>query len=89
MNLFARHVALPAIAPAAIVGLYFTPVLLFGCINRGWLALAVALASTIAACVTAGTGIRASRRHDPAAIWWLLSTLILTVPIVLLLGPLG
>ena len=35
-----RHVALPAVAPAAIVGLYFTPVLLFGCVNRGLLALA-------------------------------------------------
>ncbi|HET9488425.1 MAG TPA: hypothetical protein VFR64_01530 [Methylomirabilota bacterium] len=89
MNLFARHVALPAIAPAAIVGLYFTPVLLFGCINRGLMALAVVLASSIAACVTAGASIRASRRHDPASAWWLLSALILTLPIVLLLGPLG
>ena len=89
MSLFVRHVALPALAPAAIVGLYFTPILLFGCINRGLLALAVVLASTVAACLTARTGIRASRRHDPASTWWLLSTLILTLPIVLLLGPLG
>jgi hypothetical protein len=89
MSLFVRHVALPALAPAAIVGLYFTPILLFGCINRGLLALAVVLGSTVAACLTARTGIRASRRHDPASAWWLLSTLILTLPIILLLGPLG
>jgi hypothetical protein len=30
-----RHVALPAVAPAAVIGLYFTPVLLFGCVNGG------------------------------------------------------
>ena len=35
-----RHVALPALAPAALVGLFFTPVMLFGCVNRGLLALA-------------------------------------------------
>src|SRR4029453_18260182 len=53
-----RHAALPAIAPAAIVGLYFTPVLLFGCVNRGLLALAVVLLSATAAFVTIGIGFR-------------------------------
>jgi hypothetical protein len=52
MNALARHLLIPATAPAALVGLYFTPVTLFGCVNRGWLALAVVLISAVAACVT-------------------------------------
>jgi hypothetical protein len=85
---FVRHVALPAIAPAALVGLYFTPVLLFGCVNRGLLALAVALLSAIGAFVTVGIALRLRRRGEPSG-WWVISTLILTAPLALLLGPLG
>jgi hypothetical protein len=83
-----RHVALPAVAPAAIIGLYFTPVLLFGCLNRGLLALAVVLLSAGAAFVTIGIGLREQARgRSPAR--WLISTAILTTPLVLVLGPLG
>ena len=83
-----RHVALPAVAPAAVIGLYFTPVLLFGCVNRGLLALAVVLLSAGAAFVTVGIGFRERARGHSSA-WWLISTVILTTPLVLLLGPLG
>ena len=83
-----RHVALPAVAPAAIVGLYFTPVLLFGCVNRGLLALAVVLLSAGAAFVTVGIGLR-ERASGRASAWWVISTVILTTPLVLVLGPLG
>jgi hypothetical protein len=89
MKVFVRHIALPAVAPAAVIGLYFTPVLLFGCVNRGLMALAVVLISAIAACVTSGIGVRARAQGRSSAQWWLLSTLILVVPIVLVLGPLG
>jgi choline-glycine betaine transporter len=89
MKVFVRHIALPAVAPAAVIGLYFTPVLLFGCVNRGLMALAVVLISAIAACVTSGVGVRARAQGRSSAQWWLLSTLILVVPIVLVLGPLG
>ena len=83
-----RHVALPAVAPAAVIGLYFTPVLLFGCVNRGLLALAVVLLSAGAAFVTVGIGLRERARAPPSA-RWLISTVILTTPLVLILGPLG
>ena len=89
MKVFVRHIALPAVAPAAVIGLYFTPVLLFGCGNRGLMAMAVVLISAIAACVTSGIGVRARAQGRSSAQWWLLSTLILVVPIVLVLGPLG
>ena len=84
-----RHVLLPAIAPLAIVGLYFTPVSLIGCADRGLLALLVVGLSTIAAFVTVGFAMRGRARGDPASSWWILSALILTLPLVLLLGPLG
>jgi hypothetical protein len=89
MKAFVGHIALPAVAPAAVIGLYFTPVLLFGCLNRGLMALAVVLISAIAACVTIGIGVRARAQCRSSAYWWLLSTLILVAPIVLVLGPLG
>ena len=85
---FLRHVALPAVAPAAIISLYFTPVLLFGCVHRGLLALAVVLLSAGAAFVTVGIGLREQARGRSSA-RWLVSTAILTTPLVLVLGPLG
>lgn len=89
MTRVVRHVLLPAVAPAALVGLYFTPVSVFGCATRGLLALAVVLTSAAGAFVAIGLGFRAQRRRDPSSSWWLLSAVILTVPLGLLLGPLG
>jgi hypothetical protein len=80
MNPFIKPVTLPAVAPAAVVGLYFTPVVLFGCVNRGL--MAIVLVSTVAAAVTIGIGVPSTGR-------WLLSTLILLLPIALVIGPLG
>jgi len=84
-----RHLLLPLPAPAAIVALYFTPVTLFGCANRGLMALAVALLSMTAACVTTAIGVRARARRDPSYSLWLLTSLILLLPAALLVGPLG
>jgi len=88
MSTLLRHVALPALAPLAVIGLYFTPVLLFGCVNRGLIALAVVLLSAAAAFVTIGMGFRARARGRSSG-WWIISALILTLPLVLILGPLG
>jgi hypothetical protein len=85
---FVKHVALPALAPAALIGLYFTPVLLFGCVNRGLLAVAVALVSAIGAFVTVGIALRLRAQGKPSGLW-ILSTAILTSPLALLVGPLG
>jgi hypothetical protein len=87
-NPFVRHVALPALAPAALIGLYFTPVLLFGCVNRGLLAVAVALVSAIGAFATVGIALRLRAQGKPSGLW-ILSTAILTSPLALLVGPLG
>jgi hypothetical protein len=84
------HLALPLLAPAAIVCLYFTPKAVFGCANRGLMALAVMFLAMIAAMVTAGKGIKAKKQGDQeASNWWILTTIILLFPLVLVFGPLG
>jgi len=85
-----RYLILPLISPATLSCLYFTPKTVFGCANRGYLALAVVLLSMIAAVPTAMTGAAAKRRGaNDEANWCLLTTLILVSPLVLLIGPLG
>jgi len=85
-----RHLILPSIAPATLICLYFTPKTVFGCANRGYLALAVVLLGIIAAVPTAMMGAAAKKRGaNEEANWWTVTTLILVSPLVLLVGPLG
>ena len=87
---FIRHLILPSIAPATLICLYFTPKTVFGCANRGYLALAVVLLGIIAAVPTAMMGAAAKKRGaNEEANWWTVTTLILVSPLVLLFGPLG
>ena len=89
MTRILEHVALPALAPAAIVALYFTPVAAVGgCATRGLIAAGVALAAAAGAFVALGLALRAGR-GTRASLWWILSALVLTVPLALLIGPLG
>jgi hypothetical protein len=71
------------------VALYLTPVTVFGCANRGLLAMGVVLVSLVAAIAIGVIGILASRR-DPGSRWWRIASMcILVVPALLVLGPLG
>ena len=88
MNRVFKHILLPAVAPAAIVGLYFTPVALVGCANRGLLALGVVFVSLVAGIATGLVGIKARRRDPGSRWWWMASMIILALPVVLVLGPL-
>jgi hypothetical protein len=89
-NRYLRHLLLPLLAPALIVCLYFTPKHVFGCANRGLMALAVAFIALVAAIISACKGIREKKHgNTEAANWWLVSTLILLLPLLLLVGPLG
>ena len=83
-----KHIGLPALGPAAVIGLYFTPVMVFGCVNRGLMAVGVVLISTVAAVVTTWRAARLPV-SDRTRSLWLLSTLILLLPVALLFGPLG
>jgi len=85
-----RHLILPSIAPAALFWLYFTPKTVFGCANRGYMAVAVVFLALGAAVVAAIKGIIAKRQgKNEVANWWMITTLILVFPLVLLAGPLG
>lgn len=86
----AMHLLLPWIAPAAIVCLYFTPKDVFGCANRGLMALGVAFLAMAGAAAAAMKGVKEKNRGDrEAANLWIVTTLILLLPIILLIGPLG
>jgi heme/copper-type cytochrome/quinol oxidase subunit 3 len=90
MRRVVRHVLLPSIAPLLLVALYFTPKSLFGCANRGLMALALVAVALVASGFTTARGVAASRRGDrEASNWWLATTLLLILPLVLLAGPLG
>ena len=79
-----KHVTLPALAPVALLCLYHTPVETFGCVNRGLMALGVVSASALAAFVAVGFGLRARVRGQTPH-WWLASTLIFMLPLVMVL----
>ena len=81
----AYHAVIPAIMPAVFFLIAATPVEALGCFTRGLLASVVALASGLAALGTAIMGVRGQSRSDVYAGWWVISTLILTIPVVALL----
>jgi len=89
VNRVVRHIVLPALAPASIVVLYFTPLTLISCVNRGLIALAVAFVSLVVGIVLGIIGIQAVRRDPESRWWWIGSMFILLLPMLLLLGPLG
>jgi hypothetical protein len=84
-----RHALLPALAPLALVALYFTPLSVIGCRDRGWLAILICGVSTVAAFVCIGFAFRDRARGRTTAAWWLLSAAILAISLALLIGPLG
>ncbi len=86
---FVNHLIVPLLAPALIVSLYFTPKYVFGCRNRGLMALTVVLAALVASIFTACRSASQKKLgNTEEAVWWLVSTLILLLPLILLVGPL-
>jgi len=71
------------------VALYFTPKETIGCVNRGIAAFAVAILALVIGLVLAVIALtrRSSRPEDSA--WFALSAALLSIPALLLLGPLG
>ena len=79
-----RHVAWPALPTLLLLALYATPVRMFGCAPRGWMGLVVVLGAALCAFVTIFLGARCRRSGDPRAAWWMLSTLLLVTPALIL-----
>lgn len=59
-----------------------TPVEVLGCLVRGVIALLIALISGLAALGAAIVGAKGRVRHDRNRIWWVMSTLILVIPVI-------
>jgi hypothetical protein len=57
---------------------------MLGCRNRGLLALLISLICGISALGTAIIGTKGTIRGDSNSIWWVMSTLILILPVVAL-----
>ncbi|TAL17854.1 hypothetical protein EPN96_03615 [bacterium] len=89
MGRLTRHVILPFIPALALEALWFTPKETFGCAQRGLMALFVVLAAAAGAFWAIFKGMRAKKGGGSDANWWLLTAIILTLPLLLLLGPLG
>jgi hypothetical protein len=79
------HILYPAIMPALFFLIALTPVEVLGCRNRGLLAFLIALSSGIAALVFVVTALKGRLRGDAGSERWIISTLILTIPVVALL----
>lgn len=88
MTRFARHILVPALGVVAVVGVYYTPVSLIGCANRGLVAIAVVLVTLIAAVYTLYRSALLLKAGE-SAVWWLASTCILVLPAALVFGPLA
>ena len=79
------HVVIPALMPALFYLIAATPVETLGCVTRGLLALSVALVSGLAAVGAAIKGAAGRMRADAWASWWVVSSAILIIPVVVLL----
>ena len=85
MGHLARHVALPALMSAVFFSVALTPVSVLGCRGRGLLALLIALTSGIWALGAAVTGVKKRARGEGDAFWWVISAMVLTIPVVAML----
>jgi len=82
MNRLISYILIPSIMPVLFFLIALSPVEVLGCRTRGLLALLVAFASGIAALVIAIKGTRERVKGDPNARLWMISTLVLVIPVI-------
>ncbi len=82
MKRVTKHLILPAIMPVLFLAVALTPVEVLGCFLRGLIAMLIALASGLSAIGAAILGLKGKVSRDPNTIWWVLSTLIMTIPVI-------
>jgi hypothetical protein len=82
MKRIVNHIVIPAMMTVLFFVVALTPVEVLGCLVRGLVATMIALISGLAALATVIIGAKGRVRHDKNSIWWVLSTLILAIPLV-------
>ena len=82
MKRIVYHVIVPAVMPVLFLIVASTPVEVLGCFVRGLIALVIALISGLAGLVMVIIGAKGRVRNDKDSIWWVISTLILVIPVI-------
>lgn len=82
MQRIKKHIIIPGLLSAAFFAVAFSPVAVFGCRLRGILALSISLVSGLAGIGTAATGLKKRIQRDPDSLWWMLTTALLTIPVI-------
>lgn len=76
-----RHILIPLIVPLAFFIVVATPVELLGCRTRGLIGVGIALAGGLAGIACAVKGLIGKIKNAPASGYWMVSTIILALPI--------
>ena len=79
------HIIIPISLAAAFFVIASMPVEVLGCRNRGLIAFMISLFSGLAALGAAIVLIKGRIRGDMQSHWWLLSLLILVIPLIALI----
>jgi hypothetical protein len=82
MKRIVYHVIVPAVMPVLFLIVASTPVEVLGCFVRGLIAMVIALISGLAGLVMVIIGAKGRVRNDKNSIWWVMSTLILVIPVI-------
>jgi len=82
MKRIVNHIITPAMMSILFFIVALTPVEVLGCFVRGLVAMMIALISGLAALAAAIIGLKGRVRHDRNSIWWVISTLILVIPVI-------
>ncbi|MDH4163983.1 MAG: hypothetical protein OEW15_15035 [Nitrospirota bacterium] len=80
-----RHIIYPLLTSALFFAIALSPVDLLGCKTRGLLAFVIAFGSGIGALYSVIKALKGRVKGDKDASWWIVSTLLLTIPVVALL----
>ena len=85
MNHIIYNILIPAIMPILFLAIAATPVEVLGCRNRGLIAFMIALISGLASLGAAIMAIRGRMRNDLDTIRWIITSLILVIPVIALI----
>jgi hypothetical protein len=80
-----RHMGVPSLLSIAMLALYYTPVSVFGCANRGRFAVGVAALGMLGSIVTLVPAYRLIRSDRVQARWWWINALVFLLPAILLI----
>jgi heme O synthase-like polyprenyltransferase len=77
-----RHIIYPGFMLLLFFVVALSPVNLLGCRTRGLLALVIALACGLSAVFAAIKALKSRLKGDADSQWWMITTIILTIPVV-------